>query len=65
VQPIAAGIQGLPDGTRLDFDWLKTNLLACYDLTKNSAEHSNVQSQVYRAACRIDELEFETEARRK
>lgn len=59
VAPIAFGIQALLDDATVDFGWLKTVLLNAFAVTSgNTSQHQSTRSLVYRAACRLDELEF-------
>lgn len=59
VAPVGLATQGLPSGTTLDYEWLKSVLLAAYELTNGNSDHQKAaRSIVYRAACRLDELEF-------
>jgi hypothetical protein len=59
VAPIAFGIQALLDNATVDFGWLKTVLLNAFAVTSgNTSQHQSTRSLVYRAACRLDELEF-------
>ncbi|WP_435655095.1 AlbA family DNA-binding domain-containing protein [Brucella pituitosa] len=54
--PILSAIQAIPsDVGKLDFRLLKNILLTAYTLTDTSQA---VRSSVYRASCRVDELEF-------
>ncbi|MEO9339147.1 ATP-binding protein [Mesorhizobium sp. SB112] len=65
VTALALGIQGLKNGSVIDFDWLKTILQSAYRLTEgDSPRVTNARSQVYRAACRLDEMQYEAMARR-
>lgn len=56
---VAQAIQAIPPDTAVHFDWLKSILLAAYDLTNETTDqHKLARSLVYRAACRLDELEY-------
>lgn len=58
VPSFAGGIQALPDDADVDFGILKELLIKALDLTSGaSPKHGSARSQVYRAACRLDELE--------
>lgn len=64
VTALACAIQGIPDGSTVNFDWLKALLVSAYDLTRGDASpHRSARSHVYRAAYRLDELEYEALAR--
>jgi hypothetical protein len=59
VPSLARGIQALPDDAEVDFGILKDLLIKALDLTSGaSPKHGSARSQVYRAACRLDELEY-------
>lgn len=59
VAVVAQAIQAIPPDTKMHFDWLKSILLAAYDLTNETTDqHKLARSLVYRAACRLDELEY-------
>lgn len=56
---MSLAIQAIPPNTNVKFDWLKGLLLEAYNLTNEASdEHLNAQSSLYRAACRLGELEF-------
>jgi hypothetical protein len=59
VARIAQAIQAIPSDTTTHFDWLKSILLAAYELTSGTSAQSKLaRSLIYRAACRLDELEY-------
>ncbi len=59
VAPMGLAIQGLPASATVDFAKLRGALLAAYELTRgNTPQQKALRSTVYRAACRLDELEF-------
>lgn len=59
VAPVAQAVQAIPHDVTVEFDWLKNILLAAYELTNaTTGQHKMSRSLVYRAACRLDELEF-------
>lgn len=63
---VAQTIQAIPPNANVHFDWLKSILLAAYDLTgEASDQHKLARSLVYRAACRLDELEFASAIERR
>ncbi len=65
VGPISQAIQAIGHLALVDFIGLKKILLTAYELTNGSSEqHQAARSLVYRAACRLDELEFSEPARR-
>ena len=58
VSPFALAIQALPSNADVDFEWLRGALLKSYELTRgNAPQQKAIRGYVYRAACRIDELE--------
>lgn len=64
VAPISQAIQAIPNGSTVDFNWLKNILLAAYDLANGTTSpHKLARSHIYRAACRLDELEFSASVR--
>lgn len=66
VAMVAQAIQAIPPAQTVDYGWLKNILLAAYDLTNETTDqHKLARSMVYRAACRLDELEFSHSVRRK
>lgn len=59
VSPTSLAIQALPAATPLDFGKLKAVLLRAYELVRGDpTKGQNLRSTIYRAACRLDELEF-------
>jgi hypothetical protein len=59
ISVMSLAIQAIPPNTNVKFDWLKGLLLEAYNLTNEAGdEHLHAQSSLYRAACRLDELEF-------
>jgi hypothetical protein len=64
VAPVANAIQGLPAAAAADFRELRAVLLDVHKLASGgSREVKARRSTIYRAACRIDELEFGPMAR--
>ncbi|WP_406873227.1 ATP-binding protein [Aminobacter sp. P9b] len=54
----ALAVQGLPDGQD-NLDKFRTLLLKCYErAASQTSAHKNLRSAVFRAACRLDELQW-------
>lgn len=59
VSPTSLAIQAIPATAAVDFTKLKAVLLAAYELVRGGTPKERaLRSNVYRAACRLDELEF-------